>query len=293
MDAAAPPPARIGTAALWMVGAILSFSAMAVAGREVSAELDTFELMTFRSAIGLALVAAFALATGRAGAWRTGRPGLQALRNVFHFTGQNLWFHAVAVAPLAQVIAIEFTSPLWVALLAPFLLGERLTALRAAAVAAGFGGVLLVAAPWQDGGLASGAAFAALAAIGFAATGIATKVLTRTEPLLTILLWLTGLQLVFGIACAGWDGDVALPSAATWPWVVTVGLCGLLAHLSLTRALTLAPASVVMPIDFARLPLIAALGAVLYREGLPAATLAGAAVILAANWLNLREAARR
>ena len=214
------------------------------------------------------------------------------LRNLFHFTGQNLWFYAVAVAPLAQVFALEFTAPLWVAILAPILLGERLTAPRALAVGAGFAGVVLVAEPWGQGGLGLGAVAAALAAIAFAATGIATKLLTRTEDLLTILIWLTGTQLLMGAATAGWDGAITLPSAAGWPWVVLVGLCGLLAHLSLTRALGLAPASAVMPIDFARLPLIALVGTALYGESLSGPALAGAAIILAANWVNLREGVR-
>lgn len=275
-----------------MLGAIASFSAMAVAGREAAAELDTFEIMLYRSILGAVLVGAFALATGRAGAWRTARPGLHGLRNLVHFTGQNLWFAAVTLIPLAQLFAIEFTSPLWVALLAPLLLGERLTLRRLAAVLAGFGGILLVAEPWAEGGLEAGAILGALAAVAFAATGIATKVLTRTESLLTILIWLTGAQALMGLACAGWDGDVAWPSGAVAPWVVLVGLCGLAAHLSLTRALSLAPASVVMPLDFARLPVIAAIGALLYGETVGWTLAVGAAIILAANWANLRLASR-
>lgn len=108
-----------------MAGATLSFIAMAVAGREVSTELDTFELMLYRSLIGICIVVSIGGATGHLREINTQQFGLHAIRNIGHFTGQNLWFFAIATIPLAQVVALEFTTPLWVALAAPLLLGER------------------------------------------------------------------------------------------------------------------------------------------------------------------------
>ena len=113
--------ADVVRAALWMLGAALCFSAMAVGGRSVSFELDTFEIMMYRSLIGLTLVALIASATGAHRNITRRKPGLHLIRNVFHFTGQNLWFYAITVIPLAQVFAMEFTSPLWVLLLSPLL----------------------------------------------------------------------------------------------------------------------------------------------------------------------------
>ncbi len=124
---ASQPEGDAARAALWMTGAVVSFSLMAVAGREVSVDLDTFELMMYRSLIGAAIVTAIGAATGRLAQARTGRLRLHAVRNVFHFAGQNLWFFGVAVIPLAQLFAFEFTNPLCVALLAPLVLGEALT----------------------------------------------------------------------------------------------------------------------------------------------------------------------
>jgi drug/metabolite transporter (DMT)-like permease len=117
-------------AALWMLGAIASFSAMAVAGRAVSHALDTFEIMTYRSLVGIVVLWVILTLTGQ---WRqaTGRSlGTHLIRNAAHFTGQNLWFYAVTAIPLAQVFALEFTSPIWVVLLSPLILGEPLTRLR-------------------------------------------------------------------------------------------------------------------------------------------------------------------
>jgi drug/metabolite transporter (DMT)-like permease len=129
-------------AALWMLGAIFSFTTMAIAGRELSAGFDTFEIMSYRSAIGLAIVLVLAYAFGAYRQIGIGAWGTHLIRNVFHFTGQNLWFYALAVVPLAQVFALEFTSPLWVILLSPFFLGERLTFIRFVAALLGFIGIL-------------------------------------------------------------------------------------------------------------------------------------------------------
>ncbi|MGR3717828.1 MAG: DMT family transporter [Thermohalobaculum sp.] len=289
---ASQPEGDVARAALWMTGAVVSFSLMAVAGREVSSDLDTFELMMYRSLIGAVIVTAIGAATGRLAQARTERLRLHAVRNVFHFAGQNLWFYGVAVIPLAQLFAFEFTTPLWVALLAPLVLGEVLTAKRAVAVGLGFLGILIVARPGISP-LGIGHLAAALAAIGFAGTVLATKRLSRTETVWTILFWMTWMQALFGLVCAGIDGDIALPQAASVKWVVIVGLCGLTAHLSITSALRCAPASVVAPMDFARLPIIAVVGMVLYDERLEIAVFAGAALILAGNLMNIRAARRR
>ena len=280
----------LARAALWMTGSIASFSLMAVAGRVLSAELDTFEIMLWRSITGCVIVWAVLTATGGWGRIG-GRLGLHAVRNVTHFTGQNLWFYAITAAPLAQVFAVEFTAPIWALLLAPLVLGEPLTRTRMAVAAAGFAGVLIVARPGFD--MAPGVPFAALAAFFFGVTNLLTRRLTRDQALWTILFWLTGFQAVFGLVCAGYDGDIAVPGGTLALWAVAVGIAGLVAHLSLTQALSLAPAAVVMPIDFARLPVIAVVGAAVFGESLQWTLVLGAALILSANWYGLRAESRR
>ncbi|HET9067691.1 MAG TPA: EamA family transporter, partial [Amaricoccus sp.] len=106
-------------AAAWMMGAVVSFVAMAVAGREIQVEMNTFELMLYRSAIGfLAVAAILPWSAGGVAQVRSRRPWLHVRRNAFHYTGLNLWFFAVTVIPLGQLVALEFTNPIWVALLA-------------------------------------------------------------------------------------------------------------------------------------------------------------------------------
>ena len=118
---------QLTKAVLYMTGAIASFVAMAVAGRAVSFQLDTFEIMLFRSFIGFLLVLGFILVRGEGKNISRRHMGIHVVRNLFHFIGQNLWFFALTVIPLAQVFALEFTTPLWILILSPFVLGERLT----------------------------------------------------------------------------------------------------------------------------------------------------------------------
>lgn len=284
--------AQIGKAALWMVGAIVSFSSMAIAGREAGLTLDTFEIMTYRSLVGLVIVAAILTLSQSWHKVRRDRLGLHLIRNAAHFTGQNLWFFAVTLIPLAQVFALEFTSPLWVLILSPLLLGERMTRPKVLAATLGFIGILIVARPSPET-LNAGIVTAAGSAIFFALTIIFTKRLTRHEGIASILLWLTLMQLVMGVAMAGWDGDIALPDAATSPWLLVIGCAGLAAHFCMTNALSVAPATVVVPVDFARLPTIAILGMILYGEVLDLWILLGACVIFAANYINILDAAGR
>ncbi|KAE9628521.1 EamA family transporter [Parasedimentitalea maritima] len=282
-------PVQIGRAALWMTGAIASFSAMAIAGREAGSSLDTFEIMTYRSLIGLIIVVGVLTVTGSWKQVSSQRLGPHLIRNAAHFTGQNLWFFAVTIIPLAQVFALEFTSPLWVLVLAPLIVGERLTSARAISALIGFIGILIVTRPSPDT-INAGVMAAAGSAIFFALTNLLTKRLTQVERIGSILFWLTSMQLVMGLIASGYDGEIALPSASTAPLLVLIGVAGLTAHFCLTNALAVAPATVVVPIDFTRLPVIAILGMLLYNEPLDLWVLCGAIVIFGANYLNIMDA---
>lgn len=279
-------------AAAWMTGAIFSFSSMAVAGRAINHELDTFEMMMYRSLIGLVIILCVGLAFGKLHEARTNRLGLHLIRNLAHFTGQNLWFYALGLISLAQLFALEFTSPIWIMILAAVLLGERLTKPRLTALALGFLGALLVARPGADGD-PIGLLIAGAAAIGFAGSIVCTKMLTRTETIYCILFWLTLMQVGFGIIATSWDGDVAIPSASSWPWVVLIAIAGLLAHTCLTNALAVAPATIVTPMDFIRLPVIAIIGMLFYNEALDPLVFVGAALIFAGNYLNIWMESRK
>ncbi len=279
-------------AAAWMMGAVASFVLMAVAGRAIQLEMNTFELMLYRSAIGFLIV--LALLGQSAGGFaevRSARLGLHLKRNLFHYTGQNLWFFAVMLVPLGQLVALEFTNPIWVALLAPFLLGEALTRTRALSALLGFAGVLVVAQP-GSATLGPGHAAALVAAVCFALNTIFTKQIMRHDSVLCVMFWMTLLQGGASLALS-LPGGIPWPSASVLPWVVVVGVTGLSAHYALTSALRHAPASIVAPMEFVRLPLIAVVGMLVYGEPLRLAVFLGAGLIVAGNLLNLRAETRR
>lgn len=282
---------NVPKAVAFMTGAIASFSAMAVAGREVSFELDTFEIMMYRSFVGIVLVLAFGWYFGTLGQITRRHMGTHFTRNIAHFTGQNLWFYAVTVIPLTQLFALEFTSPLWVLLLSPMVLGERLTRMRVLAAVMGFVGILIITRPWEYG-VSFGITTAALSAVAFAWTTLMTKKLTRSESVTCVLFYLTVMQAIFGVICAGYDGDIAIPSLTALPYVMVIALCGLLAHFCITSALSVAPATVVIPVDFARLPVIAVIGMLAYGEALDILVLAGAVLIFVGNYSNILHETR-
>lgn len=287
-------------AAIWMLGAVIGFSLMAIAGRTLSAGLDTFEIMTFRSVIALCVVCGVALA-GRSLSQISARAlHLHFGRNVSHFIGQNLWLYALTLIPLAQLFAFEFSYPMLVGLGAALFLGERLTTTKVVCAVFGFLGILLVAGiidifPTGASDDAVGSTsrlgmFAAMAcAFGFAGSALFTKTLTHhgQVSILAIMFWMSLMQLGFGLICAGYDGDMSVPSWVQWPWVALIALGGLGAHFCLTKALSLAPASLIIPIDFLRLPLIAVVGWLLYSEEMSVQVVLGGAVIFMSNYYNI------
>ena len=279
-------------AIVWMIGAMLSFSLMAVSGRELATSLNTFEIMLYRSIIGFLIVLVIGYFAKTLGEIKGNRLGLHLFRNFAHFSGQNLWFLAVAYIPFSQLFALEFSTPVWVALLAPLFLGEALTRQRGLAVIMGFAGVLIVARP--DINQFDFAIVAAVAcAICFAGSMMATKKLTSDQSITCILFWLTLMQLAMGLLATAFIGTITFPEGINITWIVIVGVGGLTAHFCITNALALAPAIIVVPLDFMRLPLISVIGFLAYGEAFDLPILLGAVTIFIAVLLNLKAEKQR
>ena len=277
-------PIRAG---VWMLGAVASFSAMAVAGREIAVEMNTFELMMYRSAIGFVIVCLFIWKSKLGFAQvKTKRFDMHIKRNIFHFTGQNLWFYGVAVIPFSQLVALEFTSPIWVIVIAPFFLGEKMTKARILAAISGFIGVLIVAQPGVIT-LGPGHIAGLLAAVFFALNVVYTRQISRFETVLSVLFWMTLFQFIFGLVL-GLKGGIPIPTLIGTQWLFVVGVCGLTAHFCLTSALSMAPASTVAPMEFIRLPVVTIIGMALYDEPLIWGVFIGALFILGGNFINIR-----
>lgn len=277
-------------AAFWMAGWLTAMLVMAIAGRETTRELDVFQIMEMRSVIGLVMLYPLIHAAGGFGKLKTARPWQQVGRNIAHYGAQFAWFKALTLIPLAQVISIEFTMPIWTAILAVAFLGERMGLWKNLAVALGVVGVIIIVRPGTSE-IVPGQIIALAAAVGFAISVTMVKSLTRTDSVLTILLWMLLIQSIIGLVPAL---DVwRWPSAYAWAWIVVIAFCGTFSHYCLTRAMLHADATIVVPMDFLRVPLAALAGWLLYNERLDMLTILGAALILSGNLLNLKGAGAR
>ena len=280
---------KLARVVLWMVGALLSFSVMAVSIRELArGGLSIFEILAIRS--GVALLVLLLLLAVRADLRAYAIPrriGLHFFRNTVHYASQFCWALSLTMLPLAMVFALEFTMPAWTALLAVWFLHERLTPSRLGVVILGFIGVLVILRP----GIASfnpAAVLVLIAAFGYAITMITTKKLTMTETTFGIIFWMAVIQ--FPLSLIGsdpsvflhFDGRQILPA-------IGVGTAGLTSHYCLSNAFRFGDATLVVPLDFMRIPLIAVVGWAFYGESLDVFVLLGALIIVSGVVWNLRS----
>ncbi len=274
----------IRRAALWVSGWLALMTLIAVAGREASRELDVFQIMLLRSVIGMAMLYPLLHRGGGLAAIRSQRLGTHLGRNVVHYAAQYGWFVALTLIPLTQVIAIEFTMPLWVALLATAFLGEALTRRRLFAVVLGLAGVAIIVRPTASS-VDWGQIIALAAAVGFAVALTLVKSMTRTEQTLTIIFWMLVIQSLLGLipALVVWRW----PSATVWFWMLIVAFCGTYSHYCLANAMRYADATTIVPMDFLRVPLTAGAGWLVYGERIDLLTVVGTGLILGANLVNL------
>ncbi len=268
-----------------MAGWLTATLAMTIAARELGHTIPVFELMLFRSVTATLILTPIVMLNGGLRG-RLSQLPLHLIRNVVHYGGQYAWLSALMLIPLAEVIAIEFTMPLWIAILATAFLAERLYGYKIAALVIGFAGVLMIVKPGLT--FNPGHLVALAAALLFACTVTMTKFITRRDTALTVIFLMFASQTVIG----------AIPAWLTWTWppvdaykwIAIVALTGTGSHYCLSKAISLADATAVMPMDFLRLPLTALAGYLLYAEGADIWSVAGALLILTANTINLLKA---
>ncbi len=281
----APAPS-IPKAAFWMALSIASFLAMSVAGRATTAELNVFQVLELRSVIGFFILLPLVMTSGGFAAMRTRRPLAHIARNVIHYTGQAAWLYALTLIPLAVLISIEFTTPIWTAILAVSFLGEKLSRPRLAAIVLGLVGVVVIVRPGV-GSIDPGHLVVLGAAVCFGISLVLVKSLTRTDSVVRIIFWMLVIQSAVGLVPALYEWRN--PSLALWPWIFVIAFTGMSSHFCLARALVYADATFISPMDFLRVPLSALVGWLLYSEQIDIFTAGGALLILMGNLLNLQR----
>jgi len=267
-----------------MLVTLLLFSLTAVAVKELTENLNTSEIIFFRSLVSIIIIIPIVAFFGFKQI-QTKNIGRHFTRNTAHFFGQYGWIYGISLIPLAEVFALEFTVPIWTAIIATILLKERLTKIRVYSIALGFIGVLIILRPGLDIiQIASVAVI--LGAMSYALSHTLTKSLVQKDTPLSIIFYMALLQLPMALLLS--FNNLAIPSGMMWVWIVIAGITAMLAHYCMSKALTYADAMVVVPMDFLRLPLIMVVGFILYNENIEWLILVGALVMLVGNFIGLK-----
>jgi drug/metabolite transporter (DMT)-like permease len=275
-----------GRAALLIAVATLSLSAMQGCVRHLSQGLHPFEIGFFRSLFGCLAFAPLFLRQGFA-PLRTRHLGLHAFRGVLHVISMLAFFLALAETPLAKAVALDFSGPLFAAVVAVAVLGERLRVRRVGALAVGYAGVLVVLRPgFVD--IDAGALLVLGSAASWGLAMVIIKVLSRDDGSATIALYMVlfSTPLALLAALPFWTQ----PSAPELAWLLLTGALGSLGHVCIAEALRQAEMTAVVPLDFLRMVWSSIIGYVFFAE-VPAVWtwIGGAMIFAAATTISVRE----
>lgn len=274
-------------AIIWMTGALVSFSFMAIGIRELSGEFPVFQTLFIRSVVGLLFVSSILLLTNQTKRVKTKKISLHLFRNVFHFAGQYGWFIGIGLLPLAEVFALEFTVPIWTAIIAAIFLKEKFSTAKILGIILGVSGVLVIV---QLGVSIVGSAslIVLAAAVCYSVAHTSTKVLSASEKPVIILFYMCLVQLpiAFVLALYSWTWPVGLQ----WFWLMVISLTALSAHFCMAKSMLYADVTTVVMIDFLRLPLIAIIGMLLYQEQFEISIMLGGALMLLGNIISIKGA---
>ncbi len=275
---------------LWMVLTGLMFVCVNVIVKYVGAELPAAEGAFLRYILGLVFLIPMIKPILAAHITRR-QIKLFAARGIVHTGAVILWFYAMARIPLAEVTAMNYLSPIYIAIGAALFLGERLPPRRLAAVLAGLIGAIIILRPGARE-LDPGHFAMLFTALGFAASYLLAKQMSGQVPAVVVVGMLS-ITVAIGLApfaCAVW----VTPTWAEAGWMFLVACFATAGHLSMTKAFAAAPMTVTQPVTFLQLVWAVLLGAVLFGEPIDGWVMLGGAVIMASvSFITWREAVAR
>lgn len=254
----------------------LLLSAIAAIGKEVTTDLPPFQVAFIRSVLILIFLAPWFHRIG----WREIRPnrlGIHLIRGIASATAVLLWFWALPRVPLADLIALEFTSPLFVIIAAILFLGEKAVAWRIGALVVGFAGAMFIVRPgFTD--ISIGVLAVLVAAVFFATNRVLAKLLLRTNTATTCIAVRAGLITLFMLPPALWVWQE--PTSAQWGWMLLLGVFSVFNQFTATWAIKLADLGTIEPFNFLRLVWSALIGVAIFAEPVSYLTLVGGAIMI-------------
>lgn len=263
-----------------MLIAVFGLAGIMISVRALKPDIHVLELLFLRALVGLIVITVIMAPRGRRGLI-TKRPVMQIFRNLAHVIAQFCVFFAVITIPLAQVTAIEFTIPAMTAALAALTIGEKVSSHRWIGMAVSFVGVLFIVRP----GFVEVPVEVLIIIVGalfFSINNVMVKVLSQTDSAGNMVFTMNALQvlILIGPAIYFWTN----PEWRHVPWILMLGLSGMIAHYCMSRALQLIDTSVCFPIDFLRLPLIAVIAWLAWDETFSPWTVVGAMIIFGSTY---------
>ena len=264
----------------------VAFSIMHGLVRFVSEVLPPFQIAFFRNVFGLAFLLPL-LMRSRFAILRTKQIGLHALRGVINMAAMLMFFTALSISPIAKVTALGFTAPIFMAILAVLVLGERFRIYRWSAIFLGFVGMLIILRPGLVA-IDTGALLVTGSAALWAVAMIIIKIQSRTESSLTIVAYMGIFLGVFSIAPALWVWQPF--GLKTLGLMVLIGLFGSIAQMAISQSLKETDPTALMPFDFLKLIWTAMIGAWFFAEIPDIYTWIGATVIFSSGlFIAFRE----
>lgn len=259
---------------------------VAVMVRQVAEELHPFQVAFFRNLFGVIVLLPLLLRYGLE-PLKTNDMCFMATRGVFNAAAMLSFFMALTMLPLAELSALSFTAPLFVALLATIFLKERMGQRRTVGLIVGFSGALIILRPGVEI-IQIGALYAMFSAISWGTAVVLIKHLSRTNSSVTITLYGLSFLTIFTFppALFVWEW----PTDEQFMWLVAIAVGGNIGQLLLTQSLKIADASLVMPFDFTKLIWASVFGLLIFSE-IPTiwASVGGAIIFASSTYITYRE----
>mgnify|MGYP001246813207 CR=1 FL=1 len=266
------------TGILWMFGFILNITIMALCIRELSYKYNSFEIQNFRNFFSIIILLFIFILSKKTNLYSYQLKN-NFIRNIFHFIGQSCWTWGLTVLPLALVFSLEFTMPIWASIFALLFLKEKITLNKILFLIIGLIGTFTILLP-STNNINIYNLIVLFSAMAYAVAHNFTKKLTETDSILSILFFMSLIQLPFSLIGSVIVGNINYYILNELPLIAFLTITSLLAHLSLSSALKNSDASIILPIDYIRLPFIAVIGWYYYDEIMTYNIIIGSSLII-------------